>query len=224
MAFAHVALPVDGSEKPGDSYGASLVSGDAAKSDARWAGATVGKAGKGAKAEGGGEARRGCDWCAVAAWAGLVASLALVGAGTAVLIMALTFSTQDPEFQILKVDLADLGLSKTGSLLFDFNDFALNLNGRVNVRAAVVNPNNHEVLVDDVAINLKLFDKDVGNASIPAFQLKKKGSKTTSFPFAIRNLPLIATGGRKSFIVTSFKRGHVDLQVRSQVDVQRALR
>ncbi|CAI5530676.1 unnamed protein product, partial [Closterium sp. Naga37s-1] len=60
-------------------------------------------AGKGAGAR-----RRGCGWCDVAAWTGLVVSLALVGFGLAILILALTFNTEDPKFEILKVDLTQL--------------------------------------------------------------------------------------------------------------------
>ncbi|CAI7823309.1 unnamed protein product [Closterium sp. NIES-54] len=124
--------------------------------------ASAGKgAGKGACAR-----RRSCGWCDVAAWTGLVVSLALVGFGLAILILALTFNTEDPKFEILKVDLKQLNFGTSGNLLFDFNNFKVKANGEADVKALVVNPNNHEVIVEALNVNLKLFNVDIANTSL----------------------------------------------------------
>lgn len=156
---------------------------------------------------------RGCSFGCVGAWVGLLVSLLLVGAGTATLIMALTFSTQDPEFQVSKVDLVQVHLSRQGSLLFDRDRFSIDLNARVNVRAAVFNPNDHEVVVEAVEINLKLFGQDVGRAAMKPFHLRKKGSRQAVVPFNIRNVPLLGTGKRRSVVLSTFEKGQVDLQL-----------
>ncbi|CAI5504232.1 unnamed protein product [Closterium sp. Naga37s-1] len=165
-------------------------------------------AGKGAGAR-----RRGCGWCDVAAWTGLVVSLALVGFGLAILILALTFNTEDPKFEILKVDLKQLNFGTSGNLLFDFNNFKVKANGKADVKALVVNPNNHEVIVEALNVNLKLFNVDIANTSIPGFELSKKGNITLSIPFPIKNLPLIATGKQDNLITTSLRKGQVDVQL-----------
>ncbi|CAI5470671.1 unnamed protein product [Closterium sp. Yama58-4] len=165
-------------------------------------------AGKGAGAR-----RRGCGWCDVAAWTGLVVSLALVGFGLAILILALTFNTEDPKFEILKVDLKQLNFGTSGNLLFDFNNFKVKANGKADVKALVVNPNNHEVIVEALNVNLKLFNVDIANTSIPGFELSKKGNITLSIPFPIKNLPLIATGNKDNLITTSLRKGQVDVKL-----------
>ncbi|CAI5468321.1 unnamed protein product [Closterium sp. Yama58-4] len=165
-------------------------------------------AGKGAGAR-----RRGCGWCDVAAWTGLVVSLALVGFGLAILILALTFNTEDPKFEILKVDLKQLNFGTSGNLLFDFNNFKVKANGEADVKALVVNPNNHEVIVEALNVNLKLFNVDIANTSVPGFELSKKGNITLSIPFPIKNLPLIATGNKDNLITTSLRKGQVDVKL-----------
>ncbi|GJP51557.1 hypothetical protein CLOM_g10719 [Closterium sp. NIES-68] len=164
--------------------------------------------GKGASAR-----RRNCGWCDVAAWTGLFVSLALVGFGVAILILALTFSTEDPKFEILKVDLTQLDLGTSGNLLFDFNNFKIKANGMADVKALVVNPNNHEVIVEMLNVNLKLFNVNIANTSVPGFELSKKGNTTLSIPFPIKNLPLLATGNKDNLITTSLRKGQVDVKL-----------
>ncbi|CAI5493096.1 unnamed protein product [Closterium sp. Naga37s-1] len=171
-------------------------------------------AGKGAGAR-----RRSCGWCDVAAWTGLVVSLALVGFGLAILILALTFNTEDPKFEILKVDLKQLNFGTSGNLLFDFNNFKVKANGKADVKALVVNPNNHEVIVEALNVNLKLFNVDIANTSIPGFELSKKGNITLSIPFPIKNLPVIATGNKDNLITTSLRKGQVDVKEEKYTDI-----
>ncbi|CAI5951184.1 unnamed protein product [Closterium sp. NIES-65] len=120
---------------------------------------------------------------------------------------------KDPKFEILKVDLKQLNFGTSGNLLFDFNNFKVKANGKADVKALVVNPNNHEVIVEALNVNLKLFNVDIANTSIPGFELSKKGNITLSIPFPIKNLPVIATGNKDNLITTSLRKGQVDVKV-----------
>ena len=75
---------------------------------------------------------------------------------------------QDPKISVDKFDFTGIELNKTGSLLFDRENFGIYLSSLINVTTTVGNPNNYELYIDYLSVNVAYSGLPLATSTVSA--------------------------------------------------------
>ena len=80
----------------------------------------------------------------------------------------LPFDIQDPKISVDKFDFTGIELNKTGSLLFDRENFGIYLSSLINVTTTIGNPNNFELYIDYLSVNVAYSGLALATSTVSA--------------------------------------------------------
>ncbi|CAI7860277.1 unnamed protein product [Closterium sp. NIES-53] len=151
--------------------------------------------------------------CRVAYWSLIVLAVVIVGLGVAGLVAYLTVSKQQPEVKVEQINIIRVGITKSGGGFLGLENFRLGLSALINVTALVYNPNNWEVEAENISVDVKFFDMNITNVTVPGVVGKSKGgSAELTVPLDIVDAPL-ATLSPASLLTTLLLHGRAEMRV-----------
>ncbi|CAI5984154.1 unnamed protein product [Closterium sp. NIES-64] len=151
--------------------------------------------------------------CRITCWSLIVLTVVIVGLGVAGLVAYLTVSKQQPEVKVKQINILRVGITKSGGGFLGLENFRLGLSALINVTALVYNPNNWDVEAENISVDVKFFDMNVTNVTIPGVVgMSKGGSAELTVPIDIVDAPL-ATLSPASLLTTPLLHGRAEMRV-----------
>jgi hypothetical protein len=120
---------------------------------------------------------------------------------------------QDPKISVDKFDFSGIELNKTGSLLFDRENFGIYLSSLINVTATIGNPNNFDLFIDYLSVNVAYAGLPLATTTSPGLPtIGSYQNLTTVLPFNINNVPLFDMSGSQSLLSTALDTQQLKFQ------------
>ncbi|GJP64998.1 hypothetical protein CLOP_g21927 [Closterium sp. NIES-67] len=157
--------------------------------------------------------RRTCC-CRVACWSLVVVVVAIAALAVAGLVAYLTVSKQQPQVEVERIDIVHVGINESGGGFLGVENFRLGLSALINVTARVYNPNNWDVEAENISIDVKFFDMNVTNVTLPGVVGMGRGASAhLTVPLEIVDAPLVTLDPASLLTTPLLHGGRAEMRV-----------